>query len=273
MALTAYGFGQSYPPAIGARFHEVAGPMYKGQRVGEGFNVTAGPGAALTVTRGVAVMPGLFVEDTAASSVPITSAHYNKRNLLVIDADWTANSGAGAIGLTLMQGGSAFPTPTQQAGTRWQMPLARVIVGSGGAITSLEMCKPTTARAYPFLGTGDGAGEASVNSTKLLRTAVIADPGFPYWLEIKGDARARAKSSGAVAGYAELAIRFNGNPIAGTPVYLPNTTAWVDQTVFGTVRTPQSGATTVTLMGGVQTGGGLTDYQQAALYVTRHPAF
>lgn len=196
MAITTpWGFDNISTEGVFSEYEEHARTVNYRHGVSEGFNATVGTGRAVSVTAGAAVTAGVLVKNDATESVALApnNGTTNRTDQVVVAVDWSTNSAS----LTVVQGTSpTAPALTQVAGSLWQMPLARVTVRPGVSTflaSDVVPCKPLPRQTYPYQGSGFTVESFSRNaSNRPVGSATVADPGWPYYLEVHAKVYAAA---------------------------------------------------------------------------------
>lgn len=211
MAVTATGFDGSVSEAQWAKLMVRAAEGSYRHSVWSGGAVTSGTGRAVNVAAIDTVVAGVWVTSDAVTSVALdANAGANRRiDQIVVDVDWTANTAT----ITKVTGvAAANPVVAdliQNAGTRWQMPIARVTVPAAATTipaANIDDCRPVNRETRIYNGADPAADSFGVNAdNRVVSTVAIPDPGWPYIL----DCRAGMLFSGD-SGYARLRFMLDG---------------------------------------------------------------
>lgn len=182
----------------------------------------------LSVTAGEWLLPGLRVVTTAAQIVGPAdpgTAGSNRMDLLVLEADWLANTNAGEARLRIVKGsaGRTPPIATQNLGTGvWQMPIARAVLrGAGTSYAAADIDRvvplPRWERRYvPAVTVRNVRGSTNWVT---LATADIIDPGWAYRLDCRGQMRFdvnAGESYGVIRAYDQTSGDTIATGISGT---------------------------------------------------------
>jgi hypothetical protein len=172
--------------------------------------VTPGGGTRdLSVAAGEVILPGLRVVTTAAQVVgPGTAgaAGVNRMDLLVLEADWAANSQAGEARLRIVNGNNAATPPSASqnlAANLYQLPIARALLrGAATAYAATDIVRivplPRWERRYePTITIRNVRG---IVNWATLATAAVSDPGWPYRLDCRGQMRFEGQNEGSAFG-------------------------------------------------------------------------
>jgi hypothetical protein len=201
VAMTVRGFDSpalQFNEASWAEYQKRNSESYNGMRVITAGNiVTAGTGRTVDVSIIDAVLPGVwFVTDAATTAVAIAAnAGTNRRiDYIVAEGDWTANTVTFKSVTGVAGTNPTAPALTQNAGSLWQMPLARVTV-QGNATTiaaaDIEVAVPRARKPRPpyrsAISVDTMRGDAATWNT--IGAVDVVDPGWPYYLQVSGSAR------------------------------------------------------------------------------------
>lgn len=211
MAITTVGFDGTIDEAQFSRLmlHHA---NYK-HKVTSGFVTTAAAGTrTVSVSAGVAVLPGPLVESSAAETrtFAANATGSNRVDYLVLRGDWVANTAT----IVVVQGSSSSTPPalTQTEGALWEMPLARVTVRP--SVTTLlssdvVACKPLPRNEIVYTATIAQTTVAYNGGFTTAATITVADPGWPFTLQMV----ARGRFSGVPTGLGILRL------VSGTTEY------------------------------------------------------
>lgn len=94
----------------------------------------SGASSPLSVAAGVAVVQGIYYQNTSAVSVAVPTPGATTAHRVVLQADWSTKTVRIAL-ISSADGTSSYPTLTQSDNSRWEIPLANLTITSGGAIT------------------------------------------------------------------------------------------------------------------------------------------
>lgn len=203
--------------------------------VWSGGDVTPGTGLNVSVSALNAVVAGIYVDD-AAGTVSMGAAPTSNRRIDYIVSEVNWGSTASALGtpanssaFVRVAGAAATspipPTLTQNFGSLWQMPLARVTVPAGAtsiATANIVPCKPLTRVARKVAASDVAAGSfGSSTQDRAISTATASDPGWPYFLNVDASALFSGDS-----GYARIRLALDGSTtgtrVAQSPVMTTN---------------------------------------------------
>jgi hypothetical protein len=167
--------------------------------VANGFGVapTTNP-REVSVAAGTAYAAGVLVISDAA--VPLTvganAGSTDRLDLVVLTLNWSTNTAL----LEVVAGSGSVPTPTQDPGNVWQIPLAVVKVRPGvGTLVSSDV---TPAKPLPrVLRVTDGVIDTTITvgaaaDAKVVGTVKLADPGWPYRVRVTASAPFAKADSG-----------------------------------------------------------------------------
>lgn len=211
MTISTVGFDGTVSEAQWALLHEVAMHAQAPQVVMSGCNVSPAAGTrALSVSTGVAGVPGVRADVTAAETVTLAanSGTTNRTDWVVLRVDWSTN----ATTVQVLQGVGTSPTLTQTAGTLWQVPLASVTVRPGVSViaaSDITARKPLRREARTIFNGQLPAREVFATSTGAVALGVsMTDPGWSYRVMISG--AVRLVPAAGTTGYASLSARAGG---------------------------------------------------------------
>ncbi len=118
--------------------------LWRGDGVIKGLGgelaVSPGTGLSVDVASGVAMVQGVWYENTATKNLALSPADpSNPRiDLVVVRVDFV--NGSAQSGLAVLEGTPAAspvaPTPTQNAGVLWEIPIAEVYIAAGATSVS-----------------------------------------------------------------------------------------------------------------------------------------
>lgn len=208
---TVRGFPGSMSSLDFALWDYARGRVNGEQGVLTGFQVAPGGGTRDLSVSGPAeaILPGLRVTTTAAQVVGPAAAGTtgsNRMDLLVLEADWLANTQAGEARLRIVTGNNAKnpPNPTQTLTTGvYQMPIAQALLRGAAAsyaATDIERVAPLPRwdrRYTPAIRLRTVRG---VTNWVTLATADIIDPGWPYRLDCRGQMRFEGEANSTAVG-------------------------------------------------------------------------
>jgi hypothetical protein len=159
-------------------------------------------------TGGACVYGGLYDSDSAVTvSIPTPASGLSRYDLIVVRRDWNTQTIRIARVAGVAAAAPAIPTPTQTAGTIYEIPLATILVDDAGTITvtdAREFCAYTTDWPAAII-TGDMVVEGAVTLDKIPDRARydlkgagqcepdsgtpaswVAGPSWDYWEFTKG---------------------------------------------------------------------------------------
>ena len=245
MTIRYYGFDATEDPASAisegtwARYDEAKGRLGWYHGVVSGFTVTAtADPLVFTLSPGLAVLPGLLVESDAPEPMRVAAPGTSKRtDYLTLRGTWSDNK---VVPATVKGASASAPELVQDAGSQWHMPLARVTVNTNGT-TAVEVCKPLGRRNRFFHGSAISAESVGAGSAgKIVSTADVIDPGYPYRLRFDANVQVTAED-----GYAHLDVNIAGTTVAtgksdplGGPGARPRFNAAVNGRVSGVLTGP-----------------------------------
>lgn len=190
MAITLYGVDPSIDEAHWAQLHDLAT-----DQVVSGLTPTVGTGTRLVnVGTGNAYAAGVLATSTAVTAVTLAAntSGQSRIDYVVLNIDWTGTqtTGGTVTSVTGTPGSSPVaPNLIQTAGTRWQIPLARVSVPNGATQlgnNSVEDARPGRQRPVVYKSDITGVSIGPSANPRTVATIVVPDPGWRYKLEISG---------------------------------------------------------------------------------------
>lgn len=185
MAITLYGVDPSIDELRWAQLHALATDT----RV-NGLAVTASGGTrGLSIGTGEAYAAGVYAISNATGTVTLATNTSGQARIdyVVLQIDWTLTQTTGGT-LTSVTGTPAAtpvaPNLTQTAGVKWQIPLARVTVGSDNATLTIESvwtAASVAQRPIPYNGSLVSTSTTpSLSSMSPISTITVNDPGWKY---------------------------------------------------------------------------------------------
>jgi hypothetical protein len=221
MAISFRGFdtpAYQFTEATWAEYQRHLGDVNYRHGVTSGLTTTVATGTrTVSVSAGVAVLPGLYVETDAAETEVFgaNAGTVNRVDYVVLRGDWNNN----AVTVAVVQGSSSSaPALTQVEGTMWEMPLARATIRPG--VTALlasdvVVCKPIPRVMQTFSANTFAATALAYNAAAFtVATLTLPDPGWPFRLEVSGYARFNGGST--YNGYAQYQALANGTSVGYT---------------------------------------------------------
>lgn len=189
-----YGFPGSLTTGQWALYQGALGEVNNRHGVVTGLNVTAtGATREVSISAGESVVPGLRIAPSGAQLVtgPANTSGTARVDLVVLEADWLANTQAGVAQYRIITGSSPVnpPTVTQTPGTLWQMPLATILARNGVATYAagdLTAVKPRPRWAQRYTNVPAVLGVRGTQTWRQLAAIDIGDPGWPYLLDVRG---------------------------------------------------------------------------------------
>lgn len=129
----------------------------------------SGTSSPISVAAGAAIVYGVPYENTAPVSLAVPTPTIGPTgHRVVLRVNWAART----VRLTLLSSSNGValpPAPTQTAGTTWDIPLARLTIAPGGAITMVD----ERAFAHPNLRIGTNQlDDGGVTGAKLAENSV-----------------------------------------------------------------------------------------------------
>lgn len=213
MAITSVGYDGTVTETQFSRLMRYVGEVAYKHGVPTGLTASAAAGTRqVSITAGTAVLPGLLVD----SSATVTTTHAantgttNRADLVVLRADWTANT----TSLAVVQGSSSTPPAlTQIEGSLWEMPLALVTVRPSVSTllsSDVAVCKPLPRVARTATGSLSSVTRAYNSTFFTVGTITMTDPGWPYRVQVLASGRF---GGGQGSGYALLGTTVNGTSL------------------------------------------------------------
>lgn len=160
----------------------------------------------ITVAVGWVMCCGGLGKFAAATSLTLAAngGTNNRHDYIVAEFNWTENptplgTPPNSVQIQAVQGGAggAVPSLTQTAGTVWQVPLALVVVPTGGGALTVNDARPRRRRVLATNVTPDVTSMAAASTTpKTIAVVDVADPGWPYRIRVSGQVNFTKVSAG-----------------------------------------------------------------------------
>lgn len=206
MAVTAIGFTGTVFEAGWASMIRMAMLAGGKEVVDDGTDLTpavaTGTDRRVSVAAGSAMAAGILVTNSASLNVSLAvNGSGNPRiDYVVVNINYTTDTAT----ITSVTGApNASPQPpalTRNAGTLWQIPLAKVTVNPGATQLgggTVEDVRPQRRRAYSYT-TSDGARNYTVGATDVTGlTLAIPDPGWDHILYCSAQSEYATSSAGS----------------------------------------------------------------------------